>query len=260
MSELFRVDNLSKFYNGVPAVNDLSFSVEKGATVGLVGPNGSGKSTTVDCITHFQAADTGTWSLDGEELTHVSRYRVAHSGLARTFQAVPAYDEMSVMENLVVAAQEFDGIGWLAAILRTRRAREADEVIRKRAVELLEITGLTHMAELPVSFLSYGQRKLLSIASAMITKPKIAFLDEPVAGVNPSMILKITDLLKRFNDRGVTLVVIDHNMEFIMRLCDRVVVLDLGSKIADGPPSLIRTDERVLEAYMGGAVAELHDG
>jgi len=253
MTELFKVENLSKYYNGIAALNNLSFSVEKQSIVGLIGPNGSGKSTTVDCITHFQAADAGTWSLEGENLTAVSRHRVAHSGLARTFQAVPAYDEMSVLDNLFAAAQEFDGVNWLSAILKTSRVRQADEIIQNQASELLGIMGLSHMAEFPVSFLSYGQRKLLSIAGAMITEPKIAFLDEPVAGVNPSMILKISDLLKRFNKRGVTLVVIDHNMEFIMRLCDHVVVLDLGSKIAEGPPSLIRNDERVLEAYMGGA-------
>lgn len=255
MTGFFEVRGLSKAYNGVPAVDQLSFSVERGEIVGLVGPNGSGKSTTVDCLTHFQPADAGAWSLEGRDLSRVSRYAIAHSGLTRTFQAVPAYDRLSVIENLMVAAQEFDGTGWFASVFRSGRARDADRALNERARNLLDIVGLEHMRDLPVEFLSYGQRKLLSIASAMITAPNIAFLDEPVAGVNPTMILKITDLLKTFNGRGVTIIVIDHNMEFIMQLCHRVVVLDLGRKIADGPPELIRTDERVLEAYMGGAAS-----
>lgn len=254
MSVLFEVNGLTKTFNGVPAVDDLSFSVEAGTIVGLVGPNGSGKSTTVDCITRFQPSNSGTWFIDGQDLSSVSRYRIAHSGITRTFQAVPAYDRLSVRDNVCVAAQEFDGLGWVKSLVPSRRTREADADLKKQAEDLLKVVGLTHMAELPVSFLSYGQRKLLSIACAMITTPVITFLDEPVAGVNPSMILKIRELLKSFNRRGVTLVVIDHNMEFIMQLCDRVVVLDLGRKIAEGPPSLIRTDEKVLEAYMGGPV------
>ena len=255
MTVRFEVRGLAKSYDGVPAVDDLSFAVEGGSIVGLVGPNGSGKSTTVDCLTRFQTADAGSWLLDGRELSTVTRYQIAHARVTRTFQAVQAYGRLSVIENLCVACQEFDSVGWVGSVFRTPRLRVAESAIRDRALGLLEIVGLTHMADAPVQFLSYGQRKLLAIAGAMITSPLITFLDEPVAGVNPSMILKINDLLKTFNGRGVTLVVIDHNMEFIMRLCDRVIVLDLGRKIADGPPSLIRNDERVLEAYMGGAAA-----
>ena len=253
MTSLFQVKGLFKAYAGVPAVDDLSFEIEDGSIVGLVGPNGSGKSTTIDCLTRYQTADAGSWSLAGRELSAASRYRIAHAGVTRTFQAVQAYARLSVLENLCVACQEFDSVGWVGSILRTPRLRAAEAEILDRAHALLDIVGLTHMCDAPVEILSYGQRKLLAIAGAMINAPRITFLDEPVAGVNPSMILKIDDLLKTFNGRGVTLVVIDHNMEFIMRLCDRVIVLDLGCRIADGPPSLIRTDERVLEAYIGGA-------
>ncbi len=256
MTALFEMSGLSKSYNGVPAVDDLSLEIEQGSIVGLVGPNGSGKSTTIDCITRFQAADSGTWALQGRDLSSATRYHIAHSGITRTFQAVPAYDRLSVIDNLCVASQEFDDVGWVESLIPTRRVQAAEAAVRDRARSLLETVGLTHMADMPVGFLSYGQRKLLSIASAMITTPVIAFLDEPVAGVNPTMIHRINDVLKTFSERGVTLVVIDHNMEFIMQLCDRVIVLDLGRKIADGPPSLIRNDERVLEAYMGGAAGQ----
>lgn len=253
MSTYFEVSGLSKTYNGISAVEDLSFTVKKGQILGLVGPNGSGKSTTIDCLTRFQDCNGGSWKLGGTELSRMTRYGIAHAGVARTFQAVPAYDQLSVVDNLRVAAQEFDGISWLASLFPGRKARDAETALAVRADELLDLVGLSHVKELPAGFLSYGQRKLLSIACAMITEPMIAFLDEPGAGVNPTMLLKITEVLKTFNARGVTLVVVDHNMDFIMHLCDHVIVLDIGQKIADGAPSLIRTDRKVLEAYIGGA-------
>lgn len=256
MTPLFQVRGLCKAFAGVPAVDDLSVDIEDGSIVGLVGPNGSGKSTTIDCLTRFQTADAGAWSLAGTDLSATSRYRIAHAGVTRTFQAVQAYGRLSVLENLCVACQEFDSVGWIDSIFGTSRLRAAEAEILDRAHALLEIVGLAHMTDAPVQILSYGQRKLLAIAGAMINAPRLTFLDEPVAGVNPSMILRINDLLKTFSGRGVTLVVVDHNMEFIMRLCNRVIVLDLGRRIADGPPSLIRTDERVLEAYIGGAAME----
>lgn len=257
MSAFFEVSRLSKTYNGISAVDDLSFGLERGLILGLVGPNGSGKSTTIDCLTKFQECNGGSWSLDGKELSHLSRYGIAHAGVTRTFQAVPAYDKLPVIDNLLVAAQEFDGTGWMAALMPGRKAREAEKWLLRRADELLDLVGLSHVRDLSAGHLSYGQRKLLSIACAMITEPQIAFLDEPGAGVNPTMLLKITEVLKTFNARGVTLVVVDHNMDFIMQLCDQVIVLDLGRKIADGAPSLIRTDKKVLEAYIGAAAEEV---
>ncbi|MDE0531816.1 MAG: ABC transporter ATP-binding protein [Albidovulum sp.] len=256
MSSFFRVSNLSKSFAGVPAVADISFSIEQGAIVGFVGPNGSGKSTTVDCLTGFQSVDEGSWSLEGTPLSGLPRNIIARNGLSRTFQAVQAYEQLSVLENLLVARQEFESVGFFNSILRTAKLRHSENDLLERAAELLDVVGLTHLSEYRVEFLSYGQRKLLSMAGAMISRPKIVFLDEPVAGVNPTMVVRITELLRKFNKLGITLVIIDHNMEFIMDICKRVIVVEAGSIIADGDPSLIRTDPKVLECYLGEDVPE----
>ena len=255
MTTLLKVEGLTKRYFGLTAVDDVSYEVEAGTVVGLIGPNGSGKSTSIDCISGFQPADSGRWSLGGVDLTGLAPHRVARAGLTRSFQTVRAYDELTLLENLCVAAQENDGIGWLQALLRGKPLRRADTAAEARGRDLLATVGLADYAEAPAAILSYGQRKLLAIAASMMARPKLVVLDEPVAGVNPTMVRRIEAVIRKLNGEGVTLLIVEHNVDFIMSLCSRVIVLDAGAKIADGPPSLIRSDQRVLAAYLGKARA-----
>jgi len=255
---LLEVRDLAKRYAGVTAVDGLSFTVEPGAIVGLIGPNGSGKSTTIDCISGFQAPDAGRWFLDGVELTGQPPHRHALAGMTRSFQAVRAYNELSLADNLAVAAQAHDGEGWWAAFRSAPPLRRAEDRAASRAAELLQLVGLAAYAEAPAAILSYGQRKLLAIAAAMMTRPKLVVLDEPVAGLNPTMIRHIETVIRRLNADGTALLIVEHNLDFIMTLCQRVIVLEQGCKIADGSAAAIRADPRVLAAYLGGSPAAAH--
>jgi branched-chain amino acid transport system ATP-binding protein len=261
VTTLLEVRGLTKRYLGLTAVDRVDFDVEAGAVVGLIGPNGSGKSTIVDCLSGFEPADGGHWRLDGRALTDLPAHRIARAGLTRTFQTVRAYDELTLLDNLCVAAQEEDGVGWLAAMLRTGRLRSVEAAATARARELLDTVDLAEYAQAPAAVLSYGQRKLLAIAAAMMARPRLILLDEPVAGVNPTMVRRIERVIQQLNAEGTTLVIVEHNVDFIMSLCRRVIVLEEGQKIADGPPGLIRSDPRVLAAYLGQrGAAELGQG
>jgi branched-chain amino acid transport system ATP-binding protein len=261
VTTLLEVRGLTKRYLGLTAVDRVDFDVEAGAVVGLIGPNGSGKSTIVDCLSGFEPADGGHWRLDGRALTDLPAHRIARAGLTRTFQTVRAYDELTLLDNLCVAAQEEDGVGWLAAMLRTGRLRSVEAAATARARELLDTVDLAEYAQAPAAVLSYGQRKLLAIAAAMMARPRLILLDEPVAGVNPTMVRRIERVIQQLNAEGATLVIVEHNVDFIMSLCRRVIVLEEGQKIADGPPGLIRSDPRVLAAYLGQrGAAELGQG
>jgi branched-chain amino acid transport system ATP-binding protein len=224
---MLRVENLTKRYYGLTAVDDVSYRVAQGEIVGLIGPNGSGKSTSIDCISGFAKPDHGRWWLQDVELTGLSPERISLAGLTRSFQTVRAYDELTLTENLTTAAQAADGVGWAGALFRTPACRAAEARARDRA------------------------RMLLAIAAAMMAHPKLVVLDEPVAGVNPTMIRRIEDAIHTIRREGVTLLVVEHNVDFIMAICDRIVVLEAGQKIADGSPDLIHSDERVLAAYLG---------
>src|SRR5688572_13778326 len=251
MAALLEVRGLTKRYFGLTAVEALSCDVAAGSIVGLIGPNGSGKSTTIDCLSGFQPADGGTWLFEGLELTGLAPHRIARAGLTRTFQTVRAYDELTVLDNLGIAVQETDGVGWLQALARGARLRRADAAAEARARDLLATVGLAEYAEAPAAILSYGQRKLLAIAASMMARPRLVVLDEPVAGVNPTMSRRIEQVIHKRNAEAVTLLIVEHNVDFLTPLCGRGIVLEAGRKIAAGPPELIRSDPRVLGAYLG---------
>ncbi|MDQ1588427.1 MAG: branched-chain amino acid transport system ATP-binding protein [Microbacteriaceae bacterium] len=239
---LLSVDHFTKRFGGVTAVNDCSFSVEKGSITALIGPNGSGKTTLFNMITGYLAADSGSITFNGETITRPRPADLYRKGLSRTFQQARIFPELTVIENLVVAA----GYTWKG--LFGRRVSLDDEI---RAQKMLHEFRLESLAHLPSGELSYGQRKLLEFAAVLMSEPSLVLLDEPTAGVNPVMIDTMERHIRERNAAGVTFLIVEHDMQLVMRLCNPVVVLDQGAPIAFGAPATIQTDPLVLEAYLG---------
>jgi len=246
-----RVQGLARAFSGVQAVNGLSFDVAMGSVTGLIGPNGCGKSTSIDCISGFQRADAGRVFLGEVELTGLSPHRIAQLGLMRTFQNVQLYDELTVLENLLVAKQAFDGVTWIDVFLNRRNLRQAEAMATEHAQALVAAVELTRHAETPAGILSYGQKKLVALAASLMSRPQVVVLDEPLAGVNPTMISNIEHIIARLNRAGQTFLIVEHNMNFVMQRCHRVIVMEAGEMLVDGPPSVIREDARVINAYLG---------
>ena len=251
MSAILSVTDLRKAYSGVHALDGVSFDVEAGSITGLIGPNGSGKSTAIDCISGFQKLDGGKVVLAGNDITGKVAHHIARAGLMRTFQTVRIYERLSLRDNLAIAAQQFDAAMWVDEFFRTRRYRDAVEASKKRALELVGLIGLQKYYEIETGILSYGQKKLVALAAALMPHPKIVVLDEPVAGVNPSRIREIEVALQQLNRAGETFLIVEHNVEFITNLCHQVIVLEQGRKLAEGTAAEIHKDSRVLEAYLG---------
>src|SRR5581483_2315201 len=245
MSALLQLSDLRKAYAGVHALDGVSFDVEAGSITGLIGPNGSGKSTAIDCISGFQRLDAG------RDITGRSAHVIARAGLMRTFQTVRVYERLSLRDNLAIATQQFDRASWLDEFLRTRKYRDAVDAAESRSRELVELIGLQRYYEAEAGILSYGQKKLVALAAALMPRPKIVVLDEPVAGVNPSRIREVEAALRQLNQAGETFLIVEHNVEFITNLCHRVIVLEQGRKLAEGTAAEIHADSRVLEAYLG---------
>jgi branched-chain amino acid transport system ATP-binding protein len=251
MTALLEVQDLCKSFAGVHAVDGVSFSVQSGSITGLIGPNGSGKSTTIDCISGFQPIDAGRIVLSGVDVTGRAPQRVARAGLMRTFQTVRVYERLSLRDNLLIAAQQFDDAGWADELFRTARYRRAVSAAQTRARELIDLIGLARYIDAEAGILSYGQKKLVALAAALMPRPKIVVLDEPVAGVNPTRIREVEEILRRLNAAGETFLIVEHNVEFITNLCHHVIVLDQGRKLAEGTAAEVHRDARVLEAYLG---------
>ena len=251
MTAVLEVDGLRKSFAGVEALGGVSFAVAEASITGLIGPNGSGKTTAIDCISGFQAVDRGRVLLRGDDITGRPPQEVARRGLLRTFQTVRLYERLSLRDNLAIAAQQCDAAGWLDELLRTARYRRAVAAAEARALQLLELMGLARYIDADAGMLSYGQKKLVALAAALMPNPAVVVLDEPVAGVNPTRIGEVEEILRRLNAAGQAFLVIEHNVEFIANLCHRVVVLCQGRKLAEGSPAAIRRDVRVLEAYLG---------
>ena len=243
--------DVRKAYGGVVALAGVSIEVQPGSITGLIGPNGSGKSTLLDCISGFTRPDTGEVELNGRRLTALAPHRRAHAGLVRTFQNVRLYDDLSILEHLLLAAQEFDGVGWGSVFVGARRAREAERQAREKALELLELVGLAQFAERPAEALSFGQRKLLMLAQSLMSDPELVLLDEPLAGVSPPMVETLRNAIQRLNDANHAFLIVEHNVEFVRETCQWIVALDRGAKLTEGTAEEVWRNQRLLDAFLG---------
>lgn len=237
------VQALSKSFGGLRAVNDCSFAVEEGSITALIGPNGAGKTTAFNLITGLLKPDSGAVLFDGERIEGLQPHQVTRKGISRTFQISRDLGEMTLLENLIVQSptKGFRDL-FYGSILH-----EEEE----RAMDLLEFVGITHLVDEKAKNLSYGQKKLMEFAAALMAQPKLIMLDEPAGGINPALLDKIIERIELINSQGITFLIVEHNMDVVMHLCDPVIVMAYGTVLAQGTPDAIQNDTVVLEAYLG---------
>ncbi len=253
MTEIrLRVDGLVKNFGGVRALDGVSFTTAAGIVQGIVGPNGSGKTTTVDCITGFQRPDLGSIELDGASIDRLPVYRRARLGIRRTFQALHVFEEMTVLDELLLASQSFDSGRLYDDWLRTARLRRVERDARRRAAEVLEIVRLEHVIDHLVHELSYGQRKLVALGGALMSSPRLLCLDEPLAGVSPRQVDEMAEVIGNLRQHHVTTLLVEHNVDFVTSVSDEVVVMSEGVVHTHGSPSVLHEDDEVFEVMFGG--------
>jgi len=250
VSASLQVRDVVRAFGGVRAVDGASFEVEAGSITGLIGPNGAGKSTLFNCISGFLRPQSGRVLLDGKRIDRNAPHRIARAGLVRTFQTPRALTRMTVLENVMLAAPRHGGERLGGSLAPSARRRERE--VRARAGELLELVRLDGHAPALAGTLSGGQRKLLDLVRALMTEPRILLLDEPMAGVSPTLRVELLEHILALRERdGITLLIVEHDLDFVMRASDRVIVMNDGRVITQGSPNDVRADERVVDAYLG---------
>jgi branched-chain amino acid transport system ATP-binding protein len=252
---LLKVTGVNKRFGGLQALSNVSLTIKRGQIYGLIGPNGAGKTTFFNVITGLYTADSGNFELDGKPFTTTAVHKVAEAGIARTFQNIRLFPDMTALENVMVGRHVRTKATVLGAVLRTKSTRVEEAGIRKRARELLDYVGIARYADFQARTLAYGDQRRLEIARALATDPKLLALDEPAAGMNATEKMGLRSLLERIRTDGVTLLLIEHDVKLVMGLCDRVTVLDYGKMIAEGDPAGVQRDPAVIAAYLGGAAA-----
>ena len=249
---VLEVENLRKEFGALVAADDATFDVERGTITGLIGPNGAGKSTIFNLISGFYEPDAGSVRLNGDDVTGMEPYKIANRGLIRTFQTPRKLEGMTVREAMLIGPQRQPGESFHKLFTAPGAVGERERANMADVERILEEFEIDHLARQPATDISGGQMKLVELARAMLAEPEILLLDEPVAGVNPTLANKLADQIRRLHEQGTTFLLIEHDMSFIMSLADPIVVLDQGSVLMEGTPEEVRTDERVADAYLGG--------
>ena len=248
---VLEIKKISKNFGGIQALTDVSFSIEQGEVLGLIGPNGAGKTTMFNMITAMFPPSSGEIVFTGQSLTGLKPHEITQRGICRTFQNIRLFSELTVRENVMVGNHCRLTTGVLQSVFRTKYQKQEEENVLKRSDEILEIVGLAEHSQTIAKNFSYGQQRRLEIGRALASEPKLLLLDEPAAGMNEKETNDLFDLIKKISALNITVLLIEHDMPLVMRICSRIVVLNFGKKIAEGTPSSIQNNKEVIEAYLG---------
>ncbi len=250
-AEILRVENLQKSFGGIRAIDSLNFGISQGQVKSVIGPNGAGKTTLFNLITGIYLPSEGILRFNGQVLNGLKPYRIARLGISRTFQNLQLFGNMTVLENVMVGRHSLTSAGLLSTGLRLSRMRREEKNIQEKALEELSFMGLETKAELEAVSLPLGEQKLLETARALATSPRLLLLDEPAAGLNIRETEKLSQTILKIRDRGITIILVEHDMSLVMEISDEILVLNYGSKIAEGPPREIQQNREVIAAYLG---------
>ena len=251
MSSLLQVSNITKQFQGLVAVNDLSLTMEHRTIHALIGPNGAGKTTTINLITGVTPLTSGEVQLDGKTISGLPTFQVARAGIGRTFQNIKVFPSMTLLENVMVGGHEIAPMGILKGLFDMRGAKKEEKMLKEKAEQILDYIGMYKWKDEVMENLPYGRQKISELARAMMTGPKLILLDEPAAGLNPSERSELVKVIMKVNEDGTDFFLIEHNMDVIMKISSMITVLNFGSKIAEGTPKEIQSNEEVIKAYLG---------